>query len=284
MTTLPHPVPGIGLDHVGLIVPDLQAAHRLFEQLGFTLTRRADHTRTNAQGETVPAGSAQHSVMLQDGYIELMQITDPHAGHPLTRAMQQRFGLHVFAFSSGDPHRSHDQLAQAGVAVGPVMDWARPVPEAPGNALARFRFFDTPWQAGDPAYLCWVQHLTPDLVRLPHQTAHANTAAGLTSVTYTGPRAALVRWHQQLVRCGAQTPTAGSERAWSCALGTTRLEFEVDDRLPQVLPTGLGLAVTHIARLADHARAAGLPLRRQADGVDIDLGADYGLRLTARQA
>ena len=71
----------IFLDHVGFIVEDLPASRALFAGLGFTLTERADHTRTNAQGEKVSAGSSQHSIMLGTGYIELMQITDRQAGH-----------------------------------------------------------------------------------------------------------------------------------------------------------------------------------------------------------
>ena len=120
----------VGLDHVGFIVDDLEEARALFAALGFTLTPRADHTRRNAAGEVIPAGSSQHSAMFDDGYIELMQITDPDAGHQLTPAMRERFGLHVVAFGTSDAPVCHAARQRAGLSVGAVMDWSRPVKTA----------------------------------------------------------------------------------------------------------------------------------------------------------
>ena len=99
----------IDLDHIGFIVEDLIAARDLFTDLGFTLTQRADHTRTDAQGRTVSAGSSQHSIMLGTGYIELMQITDRQAGHQLTPAADHRYGMHVLALGTSDAHACHAQ-------------------------------------------------------------------------------------------------------------------------------------------------------------------------------
>ena len=114
----------VDLDHIGFIVPELAAARVLFEGLGFTLTGRADHTRRDAEGRVVPAGSAQHSVMFDTGYIELMQITDPLAGHQLTPAMRERFGLHVLALGALEPgverHRKRLERLDAMISARPA--------------------------------------------------------------------------------------------------------------------------------------------------------------------
>ena len=181
----------VDLDHIGFIVPDLAAGRGLFEGLGFTLTARADHTRRDAEGRVVPAGSAQHSVMFDIGYIELMQITDPLAGHQLTPAMRERFGLHVLALGTADAAACHAARQQAGLPVGAVMDWSRPVSTPERSGLARFLYFDTRWSPGDPSYVCWVQHATPELVRSPSLLRHANGATALRGLRYAGPSAAL---------------------------------------------------------------------------------------------
>jgi catechol 2,3-dioxygenase-like lactoylglutathione lyase family enzyme len=107
-----QPTQAIDLDHVGFIVQDLSAARDLFVDLGFVLTERADHTRSDAQGLTVSAGSSQHSIMLEVGYIELMQITDARAGHQLTPATGERYGLHVLALGCADARAWHARCLQ----------------------------------------------------------------------------------------------------------------------------------------------------------------------------
>ena len=118
----------VHLDHVGYIVRDLDASAELVRQLGFVLTARADHTRTDAQGRSVPAGSSQHSIMLHSGYVELMQITDPHAGHQLASAPLQRHGLHILAFGTGDAVVAGGDSAAVA---------AKPIPAASASDSAR---------------------------------------------------------------------------------------------------------------------------------------------------
>jgi hypothetical protein len=62
----------ITLDHAGILVPRLAEAAALLERLGFTLTRRAEH---RAEGGA-SAGSAQCSLMLETGYVEVQEIAD----------------------------------------------------------------------------------------------------------------------------------------------------------------------------------------------------------------
>ena len=263
------------LDHIGFIVEDLEAARHLFAGLGFTLTPRADHTRRDAQGQVVPAGSSQHSAMFDTGYIELMQITDPRAGHPLTAAMRERFGLHVLALGTDDATNCHALRQDAGLPVGPVMDWSRPVSTSERQGLARFLFFDTPWTAGDASYVCWVQHATPELVRSPSLLNHANGVHALRGVHYAGPGRTLQAWAQRLQQAGAVSGTRMN-------LGNSWIALTADESLSRVLPVAITLGLPDPHALASRAQGMGIPVvSADLDCIEIDLSGLAGLRLRA---
>lgn len=271
------------LDHIGFIVEDLDAARGLFQGLGFTLTPRADHTRRDAAGQVVPAGSAQHSAMFDTGYIELMQITDAAAGHPLTPAMRERFGLHVLALGTEDATRCHAERQRADLAVRPVMDWSRPVATPERSGLARFIFFDLPWSPGDPSYICWVQHATPQLLRSPSLLRHANGVHTLRGLEYRGSTASLLPWAHRLEQAGAirhaHPIIAGGLRM---GLDGCWIDLRPDDTRPRTLPVGVTLGLPDPEALADRARRLGLAVRPAGDGaIEIDLSAPCGLQLLA---
>jgi hypothetical protein len=275
----------VGLDHVGFIIADLAQSHRLFADLGFTLTARSEHTRTNAQGQVVSAGSAQHSIMLNTGYIELMQITDPLAGHQLTAATAERYGLHVLALAAEDAATWHAHCQRRHLVVGPLMDWSRAVRTPEREGLARFRFFDAPWLAGDPSYVCWVQHLTPELVRSASLLAHANQAQALLGVTYSGPLPGLQTWGHRLQSAGALPPPDGSGIGrWGLRGAGLNLLEDTNSRV--VRPSALEVSFRSLAPLQQRAQALGLAchaMTGSVPGCRIDLRQACGLVLDAVQ-
>lgn len=283
----PYKPPELALDHVGLIVPDLQAAHDLWRALGFNLTSRADHTRTDPQGHRVPAGSSQHSVMLSDGYIELMQITDPLAGHPLTQAMQQRYGLHILAIATPNAHATHQALSVRACPISAVMDWSRPVKEGDFESMARFSFFDTPWRSSDPAYVCWVQHLTPDCIRRPGSTTHANGAQALRSVIFEGVGYDCVEWTQRLASLGL-APKVNQDKDSENQdavfdLGNSKLWVHAIPSSDRILPSAIQIEVDDVAVILKRAQACQLTVVMQGPDFEIDLGAVSPIRLRVTQ-
>ncbi len=286
MNTSETKAPTIGLDHVGFIIPDLSNSHALFTDLGFTLTDRADHTRTNPQGQVVSAGSSQHSIMLNSGYIELMQITDPMAGHQLTPALKVRYGLHVLALGTPDAGAWHADCLQRQLRVGPLLDWSRPVKTPECEGLARFCFFDAPWQAEDPSYICWVQHLTPELVRSPSLLEHQNQAQALLGVSYSGPPDGLQGWGQRLQTAGAMPPDDGSGLGlWR--LTDAGLTLDVDADSQTVHPMALTISFKSLDPIVQRAQALGLPchaLLGPVTGCRIDLRQSCGIYLDALES
>jgi hypothetical protein len=278
----------IHLDHVGFIVPDLVAASVLMAQLGFRQTQRADHTRTDERGQLVSAGSSQHSIMLENGYIELMQITDPSKGHPLASAPTVRFGLHILALGTFNAAACHAFCQSRGVAVGPLLHWARPVKETGADGMARFAYFGSAWSPPDPSYVCWVQHLTPELMRPPQLLRHDNRAMSLVGVQYRGPRQLAMKWRDQLVAAGARpidvATTLGSS-AIELQLPNASITISVDERLPAVTPQALVLEFSDCATLLVNCEKLGIAVQKLASGAfSVDLTGALGMHLICKPA
>ena len=272
----------VSLDHVGFIVRDLEATGALIAQLGFRQTARADHTRTDERGVQVPAGSAQRSVMLHEGYIEFMQFTDPHAGHPLAAAPSARYGLHILALGTPDAQACRQACLRNGVDAGPLLDWTRPIAELERTGVARFRYFGSAWTAGDPSYLCWVEHATPELLRSPQLLLHENGALSLTGIDYRGPGAGARRWVDQLVAAGAGLVAQGDGRVELSVPGG-RIGVTIDESATQVLPIAIELSFADCAGIAARCAALGLTTRVLRGGpLDIDLLAQLGMHWICR--
>lgn len=277
MNSVAQSTGSVHLDHVGFIVPDLAASAALAERLGFVLTARADHSRTDAQGQVVPAGSSQHSIMLHDGYVELMQITDPSAGHQLASAPRHRHGLHVVALGTGDAVACHAQRVAAGVQAGPVLYWSRPVQESDLQGTARFAYFGSAWTAQDPSYLCWVEHRTPQLLRNRRLLDHANGARSLPGIRYAGPPARIQAWADRLLAAGAQWVPRSAD-GLGLALPNARIDVLADDSLDDVLPVALLWGGADLNGLRERCVHAGLHCRTLQDGaLEIDLAHAFGL-------
>lgn len=277
MKHLSTPETDVCLDHAGFIVRDLDTSCELMRQLGFTLTQRADHTRTNEKGALVSAGSSQRSIMLGNGYIEVMQITDPSAGHQLATAPDARFGLHVLAFGTSDAQACHRVRVQNGVAVGPVLLWAREIQEEGLRGTAQFAYFGSAWTPLDPSYICWTEHRTPELLRSPALVRHDNGAIGLAALHYRGPRERAQAWIAQLLAAGARRVHENADSV-ELVLPNARLRIAFDDTQSQVLPSALVFDVSDGAWLRARCAQLGLPARDRADGsLDVDLSAQLGL-------
>lgn len=265
------------LDHAGFIVRDLDTSCELLFQLGFTLTHRADHTRTNEKGALVSVGSSQRSIMLGNGYIEVMQITDPAAGHQLAAAPSARFGLHVLAFGTSDAQACHDIRVQNGVAAGPVLLWAREIREEGLRGLAHFVYFGSKWVPQDPSYICWTEHRNPELLRSPALVRHDNGALGLAALRYRGPRGRAQAWISQLLAGGARRENESADSV-ELALPNARLHIDFDDTQREVLPSALVFDVSDCAWLRARCAQLGLTARDMADGsMDVDLSEQLGL-------
>ncbi|WP_299362769.1 VOC family protein [uncultured Paracoccus sp.] len=170
-----HPVEGI--DHVYLLVRDLDAARDAYARMGFTVSPRGHHS--------AHMGSANHTMMFADNYIELLGLTAETKGNADRRATLARDGegLHAVACRIGDADSAKAALDALGIATGDVRAFSRPVPlPGGGEGEASFRtleFADSEVPLGT-CFMC--QHLTRDTVWIPELMNHPNGAVALAGI------------------------------------------------------------------------------------------------------
>jgi len=227
-----------GLDHVVIMVRDLDAAADAWRRLGFTLSPRGTHS--------AHMGTGNHTVMLGPDYFELLGVVSdtPHNAQSRTW-LATRQGIERAALRTDDAAAGVAELARRGLAgVGPL-DFGRPVRLPDGASTeARFRVFQWPPDeapAGLRIFAC--QHVTPRAVWIPALQAHANTARRIrrVEVLAADPRAAARHLARLIDGNAEEAPNGG----WQVHTGAERGAFVFVD------PTGVarrhpGLALDHL--------------------------------------
>ncbi len=170
-----HPVKGI--DHVFLLVQDLDRSQQQFERLGFTVSPRGMHSASK--------GTANHTIMFPKDYFELLGIVTPVEGNAARRAALESNGegLSAIACRITDAEAAKTALTELGIATGPVGHFERPVP-LPGGGTAPAAFATLPFDDSERPFgtMFMCQHKTRETVWLPDLLEHANGATGLSEV------------------------------------------------------------------------------------------------------
>src|SRR5262249_11802749 len=113
-----------------IVVRDLDRAAATYRRLGFSLTERGRHTRL---------GTANHCIMLQHDYLELLAVVEPTADNaPRAAALADREGPFAAALATDDAVAAATELAARGVAIGEPVRFSRPVALADGTHDAKF--------------------------------------------------------------------------------------------------------------------------------------------------
>ena len=168
----------VGIDHVVVMVEDLDAAADNWKRLGFTVSPRGTHS--------AKLGSGNYTIMFGDDYIELLGVikeTDHNV--PMREFLARRGeGVERIAFTAVDSAAGAEEIRANGyAAVGPT-DFERPVTMPDGSlSAAKFRIFQWPVEeapGGLRIFAC--QHKTRDTVWIPELMKHANGAKRLRQV------------------------------------------------------------------------------------------------------
>src|SRR5688572_15053512 len=107
-----------GIDHVVILVRDLDRARDAYARMGFSLTPRGYHT----------LGSQNHCIMFGRDYIELLAVPKPHpAMQYFSEFLQRGEGLGAIALASGDAAAARAELGASGIDAEAPLDFSRPV-------------------------------------------------------------------------------------------------------------------------------------------------------------
>ena len=255
-----------GIDHVVILVRDLDRARDTWARLGFTLTPRGYHT----------LGSQNHCIVFERDYLELLAVPKPHpAMQYFSDFLVGGEGLGAIAFATGDANAAQAELAAAGVSADPPLDFSRPV-ELPGGARdAAFRIVqlspgDTP---GCRTFLC--QHFNPDLVWRNEHKDHALGALGIAALSIVADEPELAAaGYARLLDAEPRVVTEGllvETGSASIALGSRgklrkRLRSAVLPARPEAVVAAL------FVRVADRNRAAAALVRGGFEPVTLQDG------------
>lgn len=178
-----------GIDHLVIVVRDLDAATASYRGLGFTVVPGGRH----------PVGTHNALIALADGaYIELIAFLEPDRPqeHRWWRPLHQGGGLVDFCMGTDNLAADVAALRKAGVEIddprpltrtrpdGYLLRWVLAIPREGIRGLAPFLIADE----------------TPRSERVPSATAHANHVTGLGPVTVAVADLGAVRgWYPRLL-------------------------------------------------------------------------------------
>ncbi|MGD9806598.1 MAG: VOC family protein [Hyphomicrobiaceae bacterium] len=214
----------IGLDHVVLMVRDLDEGARRWTELGFTVAPRGLHTAA--------MGTANHTIMLRHDYIELIGVVaDTERNLPGRQFLERRGeGMERAAFTGTDADDGVAELTERGFAALGPYDFGRPVDLPDGRKVeARFRTFVWPVEdrpGGLRVFAC--QHLTRDNVWIPELIRHANTAYRIDRIEMLSPDPANAAAH--MGRLIDRKPEPLADGALRVETGSGRGDFVFLDR------------------------------------------------------
>jgi catechol 2,3-dioxygenase-like lactoylglutathione lyase family enzyme len=187
------PEPGeIYLDHVGWMVPDMDAATRAFTRLGFALTPYSLHGNQDPEtGRIVAQGSANRLAMLERGYLEILTPVagaDTAMARHLKDSIGRYVGVHLIAFAVADADAEAERLASAGFRLQATVNLRRTIEAADGSqaqvafTVVRARFGSIP-----EGRLQVLTHLTPEHLWQERYIARDNAITGLCEAVLAVP-------------------------------------------------------------------------------------------------
>ncbi|MBM3555890.1 MAG: VOC family protein, partial [Alphaproteobacteria bacterium] len=212
-----------GIDHVVVLVRDLDAAAQGWENLGFTLTPRGVHS--------AHMGTANHCIMLEGDYIELLGVINPTQHNAPWRAeLDKREGLGSVALAAADADLARGELARRNLMPEQPLDFSRPVEVPEGTHEAAFRVVRLPPGTAPGFGLFVCGHKTPHLVWRPQWQSHANGAMAIARLTHVAaePKAAA----EQTARIFGTRPEPDPEGGFRVETGRQPIHFVAPGGLP----------------------------------------------------
>lgn len=158
------------IDHLVLVVTDLEQAARDYEQLGFTVIAGGRH----------PVGTHNVLISFADGsYIEIIAFYREAPDHRWWDALKAGERLVDFCMQTDDLPADTRKLRDAGIAINDPVPWSRTRPD--GFELKWLLSLVTGGDRGVAPFL--IQDITPREERVPGNVRHKNGAIGIESVT-----------------------------------------------------------------------------------------------------
>ncbi len=254
-----------GIDHLIVMVQELDRSAAAWQALGFAITPRGFHQT---------GGTANHLIMLEGTYIELLGMADSKTASPY-RAMMDSPGLWGIALR-GSAERTYAAWRERDLKVSDPTQLARGVEIEGKNELARFHLTMLERSASLPFLIFCCEQLTPQFVWRKDRPPHANGAVRLKELVIVADDARISHEFERVTGCGLASSAHGTARI---RLGDSSLTFHSPDayrarygdagnlsrgELPQL--AAMVLTSRDLTRARELARRAGARMQETANG------------------
>lgn len=170
-----------GLDHVGIVGPDLSGLAAAWTRLGFQLTPLARHEG----GRT-----GNHCVMLDGSYLELVATLPGRTSATLARFLARYAGIHILALRIEDEDAALARLARAGFPDPHASRTERALDDSdPASPRVGFSLITPPDPPEGRVHL--IRHLTQGAMWQNRFLSHPNRVTSLASLTLVVERPAI---------------------------------------------------------------------------------------------
>jgi catechol 2,3-dioxygenase-like lactoylglutathione lyase family enzyme len=211
-----------GIDHVQIVVRDLEMARRTWARLGFTPTPRGRHLNR---------GSGNYCLMLREGYLELIGVVDAKLPtSSLDAHLAHGPGPIGLAFGAESGEAAARQLSARGLAPSGPTRLERVLERDGTDLRLAFDIVNLPdgTLPGFRGFVCC--HLSPEAVRAPDWLDHPNTAVATSGVVIAAadPGPVLDAFRRVF--------GAAAVRGHAVDTGRERIEIVAPDRLEELYP------------------------------------------------
>jgi hypothetical protein len=243
------------VDHVSHFVPDLDAAARACEAMGWRVTP----TSIQHRGET-PVGASNRCVMLEEGYLELLSPThDTPSAQRMRALMASREGVHLVCFGTPDAAGEHRRLQAHGFAPEPLLPLERLV----AGGKARFTVVRPAADKMPEGRVQFVEQLTPEQLWKPQDVNPLRLDE--VFVVAADPVATAARWAEfaaLLPRAEGKCIRLQTARG-TIVVGTREVLEQMLGRAPAAPAiAGYSLRCRHPKAQAERCTGAGIAVRR----------------------
>jgi catechol 2,3-dioxygenase-like lactoylglutathione lyase family enzyme len=177
----------LGIDHLVIVVRDLERAAEDYRSLGFTVVPGGQH----------PVGSHNALISFQDGsYLEIIAFYREAIEHRWWDPLRKGERLVDFCFQTDDLRGDTAKLQAAGVAINNPVPWSRKRPD--GFELKWLLSLATGSHRGVAPFL--IEDVTPRRERIPREFDHANGIVGIEKLNVAvGELGPIAKWYSALL-------------------------------------------------------------------------------------
>ena len=178
----------LGIDHLVIVVNDLDQAARDYRELGFNVVAGGQH----------PVGSHNAIIAFEDGsYLEIIAFYREALDHRWWDPLAKGERLVDFCFQTDDLLGDTKRLRDAGVAINDPVPWSRKRPD--GYELKWLLSLATGSHRGVAPFL--IQDLTPRNERVPQDFKQPNQVIGIEKVTVAAAELdSIEKWYGVLLQ------------------------------------------------------------------------------------